>query len=272
MSVISRFDPWKGKLCTCPPKYSVQPYTGCSHACVYCYTVAYVPDYKRGRPKKNFLRQFEREIKKADLSLPLSFSNSSDPYQPLEKELMLTRRALEITGKNKGKAIVVTKSPLVLRDVDIIGRYGFTVSLTITTLREEISSFIEPGAPPPQERLNALRILAQEGIPVSVRIDPLIPGINLREFEKILDAVAPYASHIIVSTLKLYRGSEIKKHIDLSLYSGNYMKEEIRREIIEMAQEKTEERGLTFSSCREGFPELNTGPTCDGTHLIVNYI
>jgi DNA repair photolyase len=92
MPLITPFDPWKNKYCTCPDKLSLSPYTGCAHNCLYCYAASYIRDFSNPRPKKDFIKRLENEIKKIPEGSIIAVANSSDPYQPMEDKLQLTRR------------------------------------------------------------------------------------------------------------------------------------------------------------------------------------
>ncbi|MBI5253313.1 MAG: radical SAM protein, partial [Euryarchaeota archaeon] len=81
---ITYFDPWRDPLCTCPRKYSLNPYTGCEHRCVYCYITSYIPRGFECRIKKNLLGEVKRDRKKLNKKIPISMSNSSDPYTTME--------------------------------------------------------------------------------------------------------------------------------------------------------------------------------------------
>ena len=120
MYYLRRFDPWKGKFCTCRPKYSLAPYTCCDHKCLYCYITRYIPQAFNCRPKQNFIRKLPRDLEKADINIPISISNSSDPYPTIEKELKITRKMLKILGEFDFRILLVTKSDLFLRDLDIL--------------------------------------------------------------------------------------------------------------------------------------------------------
>ena len=84
--ILRPFDPWKGQLCTCPPKLSLNPYTGCPHGCLYCYASSYIPRFAECRPKVDLLKRLARESSKIRPKTLVALSNSSDPYPPLEKE------------------------------------------------------------------------------------------------------------------------------------------------------------------------------------------
>ena len=286
MSVITPFDPWKGRLCTCPPKYSFSPYTGCSHKCLYCYATSYIRA-SEAKPKANLEARLLKDLTKIDRRLPISIANSSDPYPPIERELGLMRRNLEILLPRGFKVMIITKSNIVARDVDLISRSNCAVSFTITTLSDELASRIEPGAPKPRERIKAIKVLSEAGVPCIVRIDPIIPGLNDNEEQLrklISEVVKAGVKHISSSTYKakpdnlarMIRAFPDKASYWRKLYyeegvkigASRYMREEVRLSLMRMVKEIVEEHGLTFSTCREGFPQLTTSPTCDATHLI----
>ncbi|MBC7217310.1 MAG: radical SAM protein [Candidatus Caldatribacterium sp.] len=281
MRILRFFDPWKGELCTCPPKYTLNPYTGCAHRCLYCYISSFIPRAFEVREKPPFLRALARDLEECDRNLYLSLSNSSDPYPPLEKERRLTRKVLELCRDAQMPVLVVTKSSLVLEDRDLLSEMQAVVSITITTLDEEKARLLEPGAPPPRERVATCALLAQKGIPVVLRVDPIIPGINdsPEEWLRILQATAPYVRQVIVSTLKLRwdTGSRLLRAFPeirrtLSLYSekrGNslYLEKNLRFGILSRFRELVHSLGLPFSTCREGFQELNDS-ICDGSAFL----
>ena len=172
-----KFDPWYSRLCTCPPKLTFNPYTGCDHACVYCYASSYIPKFFNCRPKKDLIPRLKREAAKLKGEL-ISISNSSDPYPNLEAETGLMRKCLEILSRCDCKIQIVTKSNIVIRDMDLLKKKPSMVTLTITTDNDNISKLIEPKAPSPSERLKTAETLIRNGIPTSVRIDPIIPFVN----------------------------------------------------------------------------------------------
>lgn len=285
MPVVTPFDPWHSELCSCPSKYSVSPYTGCSHACLYCYISAYIPNPFYCRLKQDFTSQLERDLRKVDPRIVISMANSSDPYPPIEREVGVTRKAMKILLDAGFKVQLVTKSDLVVRDLDLIKDGKCCVSFSITTLRDEIASKIEPGAPPPSSRIKALKRLADSGVPCCVRIDPIIHGLNDEEAAQIAEAAADAgSSHIIASTYKAKPDSfrrltakllELKDDL-YSIYweKGEkvgrtwYMPSNTRRKILSDLRDTSEGGGMTFASCREGFRELQSSEACDGTHLI----
>ena len=285
MGTIALFDPWGSSLCTCPTKYSFSVYTGCPHSCLYCYISSYIPNPFQVRVKKDPIRKARRDLVKIDPAFHISIANSSDPYPPIERRLKLTREALRIFLAQGFKVQLITKSDLVTRDLDIIRRGNCSVSVTITTLDDKLASIMEPYAPPPKRRLDALRLLSSHGVPCTVRIDPIIPFLNDEGFEDLVSAVVEAgAKHVVSSTYKarmdsFKRLSEAFPNIseklrDLYWVKGEvvgrcrYLPKRLRIDILKRLKRLVEEKGVTFATCREGLSELNSGETCDGSHLI----
>jgi DNA repair photolyase len=281
--ILKSFDPWKSPLCTCPPKLSLNPYTGCPHGCLYCYAASYIPRFSECRPKADLLKRLAREITKVEPGVLLAIANSSDPYPPAEKSLGLTRGCLEILKDREMRVQVVTKSDLVCRDTDLLAEMRASVSVTITTLQDDISRILEPGAPLPKRRLQAIEHMRHLKIPVSVRIDPIIPGINESELEDLVAAACSCgAQHIISSSYKarpesLRRLASIFPSQTLRLRAlfkegccegrSVYLPREERERLMKRVEEAARRMGTTFSTCREGIP-LKGVASCDGSHLI----
>jgi len=287
MPLITPFDPWKSPLCHCPPKYSFSPYTGCSHRCAYCYITSYIPRAFDCRPKDNLLDRLCREIRRLNRKIPIVIASSSDPYVPIEMSTNLTRDTLRLLTQSGFKVLLVTKSNLVTRDVDIIKRARCSVSMTITTLQTEMAKLLEPSAPSPDERLGAIKMLTEASIPCSIRVDPIIPGINddLGQLERLIGEVARAgAKHVVASSYKA-KADNFKRIVSAfpHLREGleriywaegeakgraRYAPHSFRRLLLKGLKRIIESHGLTFATCREGFSDLNSGKTCDGTHLI----
>lgn len=200
--LITKFDPWQSKLCTCPPKLSFNPYTGCEHACIYCYASSYIPNFFNCRPKKNLLSQLQKEVKNLKGEL-ISISNSSDPYPSMERKLMLTRKCLELLSQANCKIQIITKSTLVIRDIDILRKMGAMVAITITTIEDKLSKKLEPRTPLSSQRIEAVKTLIENKIPVTVRIDPIIPFLNEEQDELIKILAEIGVKHITSSTYKV---------------------------------------------------------------------
>ena len=281
MDVIREFDPWKSPLCTCPKKYSLNPYTGCSFSCIYCYITGFIKDAFKVRAKKDIIKRVKRDIKRMDKNLFVSMSNSSDPYPYIERNLYITREILKLFIEEGVRVLIVTKSDLVKRDIDILKDMNVAVSITITTFKE-VYKKIEPFAPPPERRLEAIKILYENGIPVILRLDPIIPFVNDDEdsIKEVIKKTSPYIKQVITSTLKPRRDSlkrfkenlpdiypRLKALYIESFHGSFYLPKNIRLKLITMVREITRSYNLDFSSCREGFPELNT-KSCDGSDFI----
>jgi DNA repair photolyase len=213
----------------------------------------------------------------------VALSNSSDPYPPLEKELRLSRGCLEILKARGCRVQVVTKSDLVMDDASLLASMSATVAITVTTLKDSVCRKLEPGAVLPQRRLLALRYLAREGISVSARIDPIIPGINDSEVLDLVHAVGKAgARHITSSTYKARPDSirricrafpvageslNIMLQRGVRVSSSRYLPEDVRADLMQKVKEAAEKEGMSFSACREKMA-LKAGICCDGTHLL----
>ena len=200
--LISPFDPWNSELCTCPDKLTFNPYTGCDHECLYCYASSYIPRFYDCRPKKDLISRLKREAGRLKGEL-ISLSNSSDPYPRLEQKTGLTRRCLEILAGSNCRLQIITKSDLVVRDIDLLQKVPSVVSVTIPTDDDRLSVKLEPGAPVSSRRLEAIETLVKEGIPVTVRIDPVIPFLN-EDLTELVETVADLGvEHITSSSYKV---------------------------------------------------------------------
>lgn len=274
--VLTEFDPWNNSQCTCPPKYSFCAYTGCPHGCLYCYITSYIPRPFEVRIKENVLQRLQRELRSAERHRYVSMANSSDPYPPMEEEHRLSRRCLERFQERQVPVLVVTKSGLVARDAGLLAAMQASVSLSITSLRRDVAGLIEPQASLPSERLRALRRLADAGVPCSVRLDPVIPGVTDDEIADIVAAVAPHCRHVVSSTVKprsdgLHRLHQVLPDVMEQLRfarRGNMyvLPVEQRRDLMRRVERACQEQGVSFATCREGFP--GDAASCDGSHLL----
>jgi DNA repair photolyase len=280
--LISSFDPWRSGLCTCPPKLTFNPYTGCDHQCVYCYATGYIPNFKDCRPKKDALAMLRREAAKLN-GETISISNSSDPYPRAETSEGLTRRCLEILVESNCKIQIITKSNLVTRDDDLLAKIPATVALTITTDDDNIARVIEPFAPVPSQRIRAAQDLTNAGIPVSVRIDPIIPYVNDQP-QKLISTLASIGiKHITCSTYKAKADNWMRLTTAMpqvaeklkSLYfvqgekigGSALLPKDLRYKLLKNIRDLAEAKGLKFGVCREGLSQLNTA-SCDGSWLM----
>ncbi len=183
---------------------SVNPYRGCEHGCVYCYarpTHAYL-GYSPGldfetrlifKPEVGEL--LEKELRKPGYTpRVMALGTNTDPYQPVERTLRLTRSVLEVLDRFNHPVSIVTKSAAVIRDADILAsmarRRLARVFVSVTTLDAQLARTMEPRASTPPRRLAAIAELTRAGVPVGVLAAPMIPGLNDAELEKILEAAA----------------------------------------------------------------------------------
>lgn len=183
---------------------SVNAYRGCEHGCIYCFarpTHAYLGlspglDFE----SRLFQKPDAPELLAKELSKPgyvpdiLAMGTNTDPYQPVERRLELTRRILEVLSEFRHPVRIVTKSNLVVRDIDILGPMAAQgladVFLSVTTLDRTLARKMEPRAPTPERRLDAMRTLHRAGVPVGVSVAPVIPGLTDMELEAILERSA----------------------------------------------------------------------------------
>lgn len=284
------FNAPRAGFCTCLPKYNLNTYLGrCAHQCVYCYAVKFPSFVGPTQPRSKLLEQIESMVRNTKLRLPVMMSDCTDPYQPLEKEYKITRRCAEVLAKHGFPLLIVTKSDMVVRDIDIFKQTPTVVAVTITTPREDVASLIEPCAPPPERRLSALQKIVDNGLVAVARIDPILPTINddEKDFEKLVSDLASIGvKQVTVATMKPVRGffsalNETRPHLHerlAKIYADGswvvgyrYLPRERRMKILEKFRPIVLKYGLSFASCREGFPQLNTA-FCDGTAFCRNLL
>jgi DNA repair photolyase len=210
-------------------------------------------------------------------------SSSSDPYPTVESELGLTRQCLKILTGSSCRLQVLTKSDIVARDADLLSQIPCTVALTITTDDDQLAAIIEPKAPSPSKRLKAIETLTAHGIPVIVRVDPIIPTLNDNPASLIRTLAELGVKHITSSTYKVKADNWMRLTTALPetaekirpLYftqgetqAGNrLLSREIRFKLMKNIHDLAQANGMRFSVCREGLSELNTAQ-CDGSWLL----
>jgi DNA repair photolyase len=183
---------------------SINPYRGCEHGCIYCYARPF-HEYLGFSAGLDFetrilVKEDAPALLRKELSAPkwkpqtLALSGVTDPYQPLERKLEVTRRCLEVLAEFRNPVAIITKNELVTRDIDhlsALAEHGAAaVNLSITTLDGELARRMEPRASHPRDRLKAVERLAAAGIPVGVMVAPVVPAITDHEMPKILEAAA----------------------------------------------------------------------------------
>jgi DNA repair photolyase len=181
---------------------SINPYRGCEHGCVYCYarpTHAYLGlspglDFEtRLRAKLDAAALLERELARPGYRCqPIALGTNTDPYQPVERRLRITRGILEVLARCHHPATIVTKSAAVVRDLDLLAAMArqelIRVAISVTTLDGDLARRLEPRAAAPHRRLEAIRQLSQAGVPAAVMVAPIIPALTDHEMERILEA------------------------------------------------------------------------------------
>ena len=183
---------------------SINPYRGCEHGCIYCYA----------RPTHSYLNlspglDFETklvakvnaaEVLRSELAAPgyraavVNLGSATDAYQPVERELRITRAVLEVLAETRHPTAIVTKASLIERDLDLLGpmaKEQLTAAfISVTTLDHDLSRTLEPRAASPARRLRTIETLARAGVPVCVNVAPIIPFVNEPEIERILEAAS----------------------------------------------------------------------------------
>ena len=181
---------------------SINPYRGCEHGCVYCFarpTHSYMGlspglDFESKLfAKPDAAKLLDKELSKEGYQpRTIAIGTNTDPYQPIEKQWRIMREILEVLDARNHPVGIVTKSALVTRDIDILSRMAerglAKVALSVTTLDRILARTMEPRASTPTKRLEAIRQLTDAGIPASVMVAPILPGLTDSEIEKILDA------------------------------------------------------------------------------------
>ncbi|MGH7426272.1 MAG: PA0069 family radical SAM protein [Candidatus Methylomirabilales bacterium] len=183
---------------------SINPYRGCEHGCIYCYarpTHEYL-GFSAGLDfeTKILVKEDAPELLRRELSSPrwkpqvLAISGVTDPYQPVERRLRLTRRCLEVLAEFRNPVVIITKNHLVTRDLDLLGelaRHGAAaVYLSVTTLDGDLARTMEPRTSQPTRRLAAIEALSRAGVPTGVLVAPVIPGLTDHELPAIIAAAA----------------------------------------------------------------------------------
>jgi DNA repair photolyase len=181
---------------------SINPYRGCEHGCVYCYARPYHEylGFSAGLDfeTKILVKEDAPKLLRKELSSPkwtpqvLGLSGVTDCYQPIERHMLLTRRCLQVLVEFRNPATIVTKNHLVIRDADLLARLAehqaISVCISVTTLDDRLAGRMEPRATRPRGRLEAIRTLRMAGIPVTVFVAPIVPGLTDHEMPAILAA------------------------------------------------------------------------------------
>jgi len=188
---------------------SINPYRGCEHGCVYCYArpshaflghSAGLDFERRLYAKRGAAARLREELARPGYARrdggirPMAIGVNTDAYQPLERELGITRSILEVLLEARHPVYLITKGSLIERDLDLLGELAahnlLAVTVSLTTLDNALARRLEPRATAPQRRLRTLRTLAEAGIPTRISISPVIPALNEHEIESLIEAAA----------------------------------------------------------------------------------
>jgi DNA repair photolyase len=183
---------------------SVNPYRGCEHGCIYCFArpshgfmglSAGIDFEAKLFAKPDAARLLERELSRPGYKpRTIAIGTNTDPYQPIEKEWRIMRQILEVLNAANHPVSIVTKSALVMRDIDILASMAARglakVALSVTSMDRRLARSMEPRASTPTRRLEAIKALSEAGVPVGLMVAPVIPALNDHEIERILDAGA----------------------------------------------------------------------------------
>lgn len=214
-----------------PFDWSLNPYTGCTHACTYCFSRAFHARYrerdvgdafdKNIEVKRNFVEQLRKQLQRRPEG-SLAIGTATDPYQPIEGKYQLTRRCLEALVDYPMPTSIVTKGPLVVRDIDVLKKLDektdLTVYFSVPCVDEEIVRKTDPGTAPPRQRLRALSMLREAGLDAAVLCMPVLPGLS--DCEESLDAAARAASEAGATA---FRHRPLKIDVEIQQYYQDFL-------------------------------------------------
>ena len=214
-----------------PFDWSLNPFLGCAHACSYCFSRAYHARYREKNVGTDFDSNVEVRVNIAEVLRKelrrhregsLAIGTATDPYQPIEGKYRLTRRCLEALVDYPMPTGIVTKGPLVVRDIDVLKKLDektdLTVYFSVPCVDEDIVRKTDPGTAPPRQRLRALRMLREAGIDAAVLCMPVLPGIS--DSEESLDAAARAASEAGATA---FRHRPLKIDVEIQEYYYDFL-------------------------------------------------
>jgi DNA repair photolyase len=211
-----------------PFAWTINPYRGCEFGCHYCYA-RYTHEFMEMWDSRDFERKIYAKLNAPELlraelragrdrGLPIALGTATDPYQPAERQFEITRRLLEVFAEFRGLEFSITsKGVLILRDLDLLranaARHRLTVHLTVTTTDERLARLLEPKAPPPAKRLEAVCALAEGGIRVGVNLMPILPGLtdSTSSLESVARAAAAHGAQSLHGNVLFLMPSAMKQ-------------------------------------------------------------
>src|SRR5262249_14048651 len=192
---------------------TLNPARGCTHGCHYCFARRYQTQFELGPGdefsslifvKTNFVEVLERELDRPSWTRELvAFGTATDPYQPIEGQYKLTRAALAALARGRTPIGLITKGPMVVRDIDVLGDLsraaGCTVHMSVPTVDEDAWRTLEPGTAHPLQRLRAVRQLVDAGVSAGVLMAPIVPGFSSsrRKLERTIKAIADHGARFV---------------------------------------------------------------------------
>jgi DNA repair photolyase len=214
-----------------PFDWSLNPWSGCAHKCTYCFARAYHARYREKNVGTDFDSNVEVRVNIAEVLRKelrrrregsLAIGTATDPYQPIEGKYRLTRRCLEALIDYPMPTSIVTKGPLVVRDIDVLKKLDekteLTVYFSVPCVDEDVVRKTDPGTAPPRQRLRALRMLREAGIDAAVLCMPVLPGIS--DGEESLDAAARAASEAGATA---FRHRPLKIDVEIQDYYYDFL-------------------------------------------------
>ena len=214
-----------------PFDWSLNPWSGCAHKCVYCFARAYHARYREKNVGTDFDSNVEVRVNIAEVLRmelrrrregALAIGTATDPYQPIEGKYRLTRSCLEALVDFPMPTSIITKGPLVVRDIDVLKRLDekteLTVYFSVPCVDEDVVRKTDPGTAPPRQRLRALRMLREAGIDAAVLCMPVLPGIS--DSEESLDAAARAASEAGATA---FRHRPLKIDVEIQDYYYDFL-------------------------------------------------
>ena len=238
--------------------YCINPYVGCQHSCIYCYADYYTRKFSKHEEewgnfvdvKINAPEILLKEIVKKKKGI-VYLSSLTDPYQPLEAKYKITRKILEILLRYNWPVVIQTKSSLILRDLDLLKRFKeIEVGFTIISL-SEISKKLEKFASLPKERINALKILKENGIKTFVFIGPIMPFSSIEEIEEIVSETKNFTEEYYFDKLNLKPGllekiKSIENYKDLKEKEMEEYYKKLRKEIESLIEKHSLKAKILF--------------------------
>lgn len=197
--------------------YALNPYIGCLHACIYCFAIDFTSNVQARDDwggtvavRTNILDLLKREIKTARRGI-VGVSTITDPYQALEGKYRLTRGAVQMLADNGFRVSIQTKSPLVVRDLDVFLRHtrNIDVGMTVTTMERDAWKTIEPGSPSPASRIRALALIHSSKVKTWIFLGPIMKGVNdsRESLSEVIAEAGKIGTRIIYDRYQLYKGS-----------------------------------------------------------------